>query len=293
MSRIILLDGPIGTELNARGIETPLPHWSASAIEQSPDVLAAIHRDYSMAGATVHTANTFRTRRGTVGECWRDWTTHAVKIAKNAIAPSHQVAGSLAPSADCYRPDLSVGRAAYNDHLEMAAALALAGCDLIFCETFAHGGEAIAAVEAASRTNLPVWIALTAGPSGDLMSPLEMAETAKRCVHAGAAAVLVNCTPASQTNPFVCALGDASLGVPVGAYANAGTIDDKMGWSVDGQPASGLAAELYLRHAKRWVESGATILGGCCGTGPAHVRTMSGWLEEPDSSQGRAPETQK
>ena len=56
---ITLLDGPMGTELAARGVMTELPLWSAAAIDAAPEVIAAIHRDYADAGATVHTANTF------------------------------------------------------------------------------------------------------------------------------------------------------------------------------------------------------------------------------------------
>ena len=58
-----LLDGPLGTELMRRGVPTPLPGWSAHALETEPTVVEAIHRDYARAGATIHTTNTFRTRR--------------------------------------------------------------------------------------------------------------------------------------------------------------------------------------------------------------------------------------
>ena len=67
---MILLDGPLGTELDARGVATPPPLWSAAAITEAPDVIQAIHRDYALAGATLHTTNTFRTRPRQAGPAW-------------------------------------------------------------------------------------------------------------------------------------------------------------------------------------------------------------------------------
>jgi S-methylmethionine-dependent homocysteine/selenocysteine methylase len=58
-----VLDGPLGTVLVRRGVALPAPGWSAHALDVAPDVVAAIHRDYVAAGATVHTTNTFRTKR--------------------------------------------------------------------------------------------------------------------------------------------------------------------------------------------------------------------------------------
>src|SRR5512135_147134 len=77
---LTILDGPIGTELAARGVPTPAPAWSAWAIDHAPEVLAAIHRDYAAAGATVHTANTFRTKRRQVGGAWERLARRAVEI---------------------------------------------------------------------------------------------------------------------------------------------------------------------------------------------------------------------
>ena len=63
---IVILDGPMGTELLARGVPTPTPGWSAHALDAAPEVVASIHRDYAAAGAVVHTTNTFRTKSRSV-----------------------------------------------------------------------------------------------------------------------------------------------------------------------------------------------------------------------------------
>ncbi len=266
---ITLLDGPLGTELSARGVSTSLPYWSASAIRDAPQVISQIHRDYATAGATVHTANTFRTKQRTVGKQWRAWTEQAIMLARKAIGPGVQLAGSIAPLADCYRPDLSPDDPR-GEHREMARALAEFGCDILLCETFPHVGEALIAVEEAVRTGCPTWVSFTAGPHADLLSPQAMAAGARRAVDAGAEAVLVNCTPAVDTLRFVQAIADADLGVPLGAYANAGTADDQIGWNASTDPG----AEKYLALARHWVDAGATLIGGCCGTRPAHIEAL-------------------
>src|SRR5258708_2860993 len=102
--RMILLDGPLGTELERRGIETPPPGWSAYAIDRAPEIIAAIHRDYAAAGATVHTANTFRTKRRQFPERWQALTEKAIAIARASVPSSHRIAASIAPLEDCWRP---------------------------------------------------------------------------------------------------------------------------------------------------------------------------------------------
>jgi S-methylmethionine-dependent homocysteine/selenocysteine methylase len=267
---IKLLDGPLGTELGARGVVTNLPQWSAAAIDQAADVIAAIHRDYADAGATVHTANTFRTKRRTVGSDWDRLARDAVRIARRAVPASHRIAASIAPLEDCYRPDLSPGQEARGEHRELAQLLADAACDLLLCETFPHVGEAIVAAEEAVRTGVETWVALTAGPDASLLTPAAMAEGARRAADAGAAAVLVNCTPATDSLRFVEALADARLGLPIGVYANAGRPDDQIGWQSSAEPG----ADTYALFAMQWVDAGATLLGGCCGTGPAHIASL-------------------
>lgn len=268
---LTLLDGPVGTELAARGVPTPPPLWSALALTEAPEVVRAIHRAYAEAGATVHTANTFRTKRRQVGDRWAELARLAVELAKSAVPSSHLVAGSIAPLEDCYRPDLSPSdpRA---EHRELARVLAEAGADLLLCETFPHVGEALIAVEEAAATGLPVWVSFTAGPDADLLTPEVIRRGAAEAVQRGASAALVNCVPATQMQVFVEAL--AGLGVPFGAYANAGSVDDAIGWRSPTDPAA-QAAEAYMKLATGWVSAGATILGGCCGTGPAHIRALA------------------
>jgi homocysteine S-methyltransferase len=81
--------------------------------------------------------------------------------------------------------------------------------------------------------------------------------------------VLINCVAASRTLPFVREL--AGLGVPFGAYANAGDESEGLGWNADPQHA----ALGYEKLARSWIDAGATLVGGCCGTGPAHIARLA------------------
>lgn len=266
---LTILDGPMGTELSARGVQTRLPAWSASALDEAPEAVAEVHRAYVDAGARVHTANTFRTQPAVLPDRWERLARRAVRLARAVVPDGMRVAGSVAPVEDCYRPDLSPGEGAREAHRALCRVLADAGADLLLCETFPHLGEAWVAVEEAVATGLPTWLALTAGPSADLLDLADVRRGAEGAVDRGASAVLVNCIPAVDTLRFVEAL--AGLDVPFGAYANAGAPDDHIGWSASEEPG----ARAYADLASAWVAAGATLIGGCCGTGPAHVRALA------------------
>jgi len=258
---IVVLDGPMGTELAARSVPTPAPAWSAEALRSHPKIVAAIHQEYADAGAKVHRTNTFRAQPRIYGPKFRALVVTAVRLAKRA---GGRVAGSIAPIEDCYRPDLSPDETtARACHRAMATALAGAGCDLLICETFPHALEARIAVEEAVATGTETWAALTAGPEATLMTPEEMAIAARGCVEAGARAVLVACTAAERTLAYVERIAGAALGVPIGAYANAGV------------PAETMTPDRYVDLARTWIAAGATIVGACCGTRPDHVRALS------------------
>lgn len=263
-----ILDGAIGTELIARGFPTHAPDWTARAAVEAPDLLRELHRDYATAGATVHTANTFRTQPHVLRAGWRDVLAASVEIVRGVALTNQRVAGSMAPVSDCYRPDLSPGADARKEHRKVASALASAGCDLLLCETFANEAEALVAAEEAVETGLPTWLSLTAGPFADLLTPRALGCIAKRAVSTGIERLLVNCVAASRIEPYVDAIG--GLGLPIGVYANAGAREEGIGWGTSGRAA----ADAYAALAVRWVEAGATVVGGCCGTSPLHIAAL-------------------
>jgi S-methylmethionine-dependent homocysteine/selenocysteine methylase len=277
---IQILDGPMGTELDRRGVPTPLPLWSAGANTSAGEVVLAIHRDYAQAGATLHTTNTFRTKRRTVGSAWRELASLAVAHARAAASREHRVLGSIAPLEDCYRPDLSPAdrdpAACRAEHAELAEHLASSGVDVLLVETFPHAREALLAVEASLATGRETWLALTPGPEGTLLSPSALADCAAEAARLGVRALLVNCVASERAQAFVDALAPVALGagVPFGVYANAGHVDDAVGWrALDDDPRR--AADRYAATARGWIASGATILGSCCGTGVPHIEALA------------------
>ncbi len=284
---VTILDGPVGTELTAHGVVTPLPGWSAHAVDEHPDVVREIHAAYAAAGARIHTACTFRTIKRAMGREWERLAREAVRLAREgadegmstgALAPL--IAGSIAPLADCYRPDMSPAETdpngARTEHAALARVLVDAGADLLLVETFPHVGELVIAVEEAVKAGrevvrtIQVWASLTPGYLCDLLTARELAAGAARAVDAGATAVLVNCVPAIHALEYVEALVDIAGNVPVGVYANAGKAEDSMGWT-----SEHIAAERYADLAKTWIDAGATIIGGCCGTGPTHIEELA------------------
>jgi S-methylmethionine-dependent homocysteine/selenocysteine methylase len=273
---ITILDGPMGTELLARGVATPLPGWSAHALEEAPETVRAIHQAYAAAGATVHTTNTFRTRRRLFPERWETLARKAVELARASVPSRHRIAGSIAPLEDCYSPAKSpvlADRAGTRrEHAELARLLADAGCDLLLCETFPLVEEGLVALDAALETGRECWLSFTPGYRVDLLSPKEIAAAARAAARSGARAVLVNCVPAARAVEYMRPLADALAGsdVAFGCYANAGEPEELMGWT--SRPED---AERYVEAAASWIEAGATIVGGCCGTGPSHVHALA------------------
>jgi S-methylmethionine-dependent homocysteine/selenocysteine methylase len=272
VTAVTILDGPTGTELERRGFLLPAPMWSARAVIERPDLLTAIHRDYAAAGAQVHTAATFRTTaRALAGTAWAarwdELAARAVALCRQAAGPGARVAGSLAPLEDCFTPALTPDDAALaREHRELAGALARAGCDLLLVETMPTLRELRAATRAAVATGLPVWSAVTLGPRGDFFDDAGLRDARQAAADEGARAFLLNCSAAGRITAALegpLARSPAPPGLLLGAYANA----------IFG-PGEAQSPARYALETKRWFAGGATLLGGCCGTGPAHVAAI-------------------
>ncbi len=282
----MLLDGATGTELNRRGVNTDLPLWSARALLQAPDVLGQIHGDYVRAGAELITANTFRTHRRSLaraglGDQAASLTGLAVSIAREAVRAARVgrdccVAGSLAPLEDCYSPELVPPQAeCEREHAEMARHLAEAGVDLILVETMNTIREARAATRAARATGLPVLTSFVCRSDGCLFSGESLTEAVAAIAPLGVAGLLVNCTPSTTIHEPFGELRRAVLAQPArvpvtGLYANIGRTNNISGWTntADVSPLE------YAQLASGWLTQGANLIGGCCGTTPAHIAAL-------------------
>jgi S-methylmethionine-dependent homocysteine/selenocysteine methylase len=258
-------------------VDTGLPLWSANALttDTGLDVLRQIHLDYMNAGAEVVTANTFRTHRRVLagnGHAARELTTRAVATAQEAVSEygqPAQVAGSLAPLEDCYRPDLVPTDAECRaEHAERIQHLAEAGVDLLLVETMSSIREAVIAAELATATGLPTWVSFVCDHEGRLLSGESMTDAARNLLPMGVKALGVNCGPAhTLAKPLAELQTICGPDFPLIAYGNIGHADDEQGWV----NTDALDPEGYLQVARTWP---AQIVGGCCGTTPEHIRKL-------------------
>jgi S-methylmethionine-dependent homocysteine/selenocysteine methylase len=277
-SRVVLLDGATGTELERRGVGCELPLWSARALLEAPETLSAVHRAYVEAGADALTACTFRTQHRTLaraglGQRAEELTIRAVELARRATRDAERpvlVLGSAPPLEDCWRPDLAPDDAALADeHGEHARHLAEAGVDAVLVETQGSVREARAAVRAAADTRLPVVASFCCGPDARLLSGEPLAEALDAVTPFAPAAVAVNCLPPERVAaclPFL----EAS-GLPFGVYANLGA----PGATPDAPREHERTPAAFAADARTWLEAGARLVGGCCGTRPAHIRALA------------------
>jgi len=280
----LVLDGALGTELERRGVATGLPLWSARALLAAPDAVLAIHRDYVAAGAELLTANTFRTQRRTLGREGlgaraAELTGLALHLARRAAGEAARpvfVAGSAAPLEDCYRPDLVPGAEALaREHAEHAEQLAAAGADCILAETMNCAREAAAAARAARATGLPLLASFVCGPGARLLSGEPLADGLASVAAEGPLAVGVNCLPAEEADACLPVL--AGCGLPFFVYPNLGSPDPVRGFA----PRDDCTPGAFAALARRWVDAGASLLGGCCGTRPEHVRALAELVRGP------------
>ncbi len=285
MTSMLLLDGPLGTELQRRGADTTLPLWSARALRECPDLVLTIHRDYVDCGADVVTTNTFRTnaraivRAGLTRHDARELTHTAVRLAREAAGSGTHpllVAGSDAPVEDCYEPGLVPGvDELYMEHREHCEWLMEEGCDVLLLETMNTLREAVAAARAANDIGAKYMISMVTNQAGDRVlggESLESVVDALEPFHPSA--ILTNCS-APQA---VLAATEILAGIrsrrdsewDFGGYANSGNPDPVLGWDL----VHTVSIADFVDSAKRMIDVGAGVIGSCCGTTPDYIRAI-------------------
>ena len=273
----LILDGATGTELERRGVASPLPLWSAGALLSAPDIVESIHRDYVAAGADILVANTFRTNPRTLRAAGRledgpALNALAVALDRRAAGDRHVlVAASGGPVEDCYHPERVPAEAELRaEHRQMIAWLAAAAPDLLWIETMNTALEARAAAEAAAEQPVPFAVSFVVQESGDLLGGDTLEDAVAAVAPLGPLALGLNCIPPRGLSALLPRVRCATT-LPLAAYAHIGNAVPLRGWSFaqDATPTE------YAEYARTWLESGASIVGGCCGTTPAHVRAVA------------------
>ena len=288
MTNITLLDGGMGQELIARAGSDPGPLWATRVMIDHPGLVRAIHEDYFAAGASLATTNTYNILHDRLIPHGLDNLYHALHL--RALAEAHEaraaagrgmIAGSMGPLGESYRPDLTpaveVSTALYTEKAQVMAP----HIDVFLVETISSLDLARGALRGARTTDRPVWLSVSVQDRDGtkLRSGEPISALADVLTETPADAVLANC---SMPEAMSAALAELkTLGLPFGAYANGFSeiTPHTHGTSAPEYCARhDLSPERYTDFAVRWVEQGATLIGGCCEVGPAHIRHLHGRL---------------
>lgn len=272
----LLFDGGMGTLVQAAGLHTI--HEVPDLLNLThPEAIVAIQRQYVEAGADCITTNTFSANRlklastdATVAEVY------AAAAANARAAGAPLVAGDIGPTGALLEPlgTLSFDEA-FDIFAEQARAAETAGCDLIVVETMADLLEAKAAVLAAvESTTLPVFATMTFGEDGRTFLGTTPAIAATTLSALGASAVGLNCSLGPvELAPLVEELAPHNRAL-VMAQPNAGLPRIQ-----DGETVFDVGPDEFARAMEAILDAGATVVGGCCGTTPAHIAALSALLD--------------
>jgi 5-methyltetrahydrofolate--homocysteine methyltransferase len=271
----------MGTQLDAMGLP-----MSCEMNLSHPEAVAAIHRYYIESGCDLLITNTLTANRLYVETHALNLDVRAinlagVKLARSAATPRNYILGDIGPTGQLLAPYGKCSEVQFLDAFkEQASLLAEAGVDGFIVETMMDLREALCAVRACGAVvALPVLCTLafrTSHHGGHTMMGNGAEESARALVDAGAAAVGANC---GEIDPVemaeVIAIMKKAVAVPLVAQPNAGR--PRM---VEGKTTFDMTPAEFARGVATCLQAGATLVGGCCGTSPAHLREVAKLLNK-------------
>lgn len=287
---VLLIDGGMGTELQRRGVPMDEVAWSGAAVFTHPDTVRETHEDYIRAGSRVITTNTFGSTRqmlepagyaDQVESVHRDAVKLAQQARDNVGEQSVAIAGSISTEPPKFdreaflSPDKEL-----EAYREAAGLLAESGVDLIALEMINDTEHATRAMQAALETKLPIWLGVGCKKreDGAIVSfdhmDLELASVLDALIPLGPTVVNIMHSEI-QAVPEAIDLVRERWSGPIGVYPESGYFTQPHWNFVDVIEPEDLVAE-----AVGWVAAGARLLGGCCGTGPEHIRAQNTALAE-------------
>ncbi len=272
---IIVFDGGVGTYLYEKGIYVNTCFDELNLT--SPDLVATVHRDYVNAGADVIETNTFGGNRfrlaphGLEKKVY-DINRRGAEIARGAAKEKALVGGSVGPLGVQIEP---LGKLSYDEakeaFKEQIQGLLDGGIDLVVLETFSMLPELIQAVRAVKELNsdIPVMAQVTVNDDGVLLSGARLEHFVQEIAHLGVDTLGMNCSvgPKAMLDALEQLKGLTQL--PVSVQPNAG-----LPQSVGGRNLYLMSPEYIGEYAKRFIQTGAAIVGGCCGTNPEHIKAI-------------------
>ena len=294
---ILLLDGGVSTEIRRRGVTLDKNVWSGLATKTSPDQVREVHEDYIRAGAQIVTANTYSTARhvlesinlGHESKLLNFKSVQLAREARDRVAQQEvYIAGSISsmPPLTSHREVAIDG--VESSYREIAEVLAEAGVDVIIAEMMRDIENASIVIEAAVATGLPVWIGFSAmlAENGvdvrslrwknqdDTTSAHDFGEMVEILKPLGGQAAGIMHTKVEDTAPALAVLRRHWSG-PTMAYAETGKLI-----LPDWRYEEISSPQDYAREIEGWInDHGVQIVGGCCGTGPEHIRALKSMLD--------------
>jgi len=281
---VLLIDGGMGTELQARGVPMNEVAWSGAAVATHPDAVRETHEDYIRAGARAIITNTFGSTRQMLepagfGDQVEAVHRGAVSLARqardNVGDQSVAIAGSISTEPPRFDRDAFLSpEKELEAYREAAGLLADAGVDLIALEMINDTSHSVRAMQAALETKLPVWLGVGCKKrqDGEIVSfdhaDLEFATMLDTLIPMGPTVVNVMHSEIGAI-PEAIELVRQRWPGPIGVYPESGYFTQPNWNFVDVIAPADLVTE-----ALGWVAAGVRLLGGCCGTGPDHIKAL-------------------
>lgn len=277
---VLLADGATGTNYQDLGIEPGVApeEWVVDA----PDRVRELHRRFADAGSDLvltcsFGATTPRLADGPLAGRAREVNIRAAELAREGVGDDRLVAGSLGPTGQLVEPyGLLTRELCVAAYAEQAEALADGGVDLLVLETFFALEEAVWAVEGVqSATDLPLVASFSFDQGTHTMMGASPADVVAAVEPLGVAALGANCGRSlDDTDAIVTEFLAAAPGLPLWIKPNAGVpriIGDAVVYEAD--PA------MLAEHVRGYVDRGARIVGGCCGSTPEHIAAIARALQ--------------
>jgi homocysteine S-methyltransferase len=270
----LLFDGAMGTEIYKRGVYINKCFDELNLT--NPNLIKSIHEDYKNAGADVLETNTFGANRFKLESYQLHEKTYEInfkgaELARQVAGNDIYVAGAIGPIGKQMEPLGPISRKEANEAFkEQAKALIDGEVDLFILETFIYPEELNQAIKAIREiSELPIIAQMTIDEAGRSLTGASPEVFIKELESFGADVIGVNCTvgPHRMLGWLEQARGLTSL--PISVMPNAGKPKN-----IDGRNIYLTSPEYLGEYAKHFINSGANIIGGCCGTSPEHIKSM-------------------
>ena len=280
MRNIELLDGAMGSQLIQRGLHLPKHIWSAQANIDAQEIVYDIHKKYIDAGANYITTNTFRSTPRSyqkIGLNIEDATHMAKTSLKNAVFQAKKasnnkckVLGSIAPLEDCYSPNLFPGaNIAKNEFIQLGKWFKDSEIDILLLETMNSIIETKTCLDAISTYNLPIWVSFVLKNDEHILSGETLSDAIQLVNNYNVDTVLINCNPLKRTENALSIISN-NWKKRWGIYPNLGVGEP----SPDGNIKEIHSDEEFLHTYKNAIKLGASVIGGCCGSTPKHIKLL-------------------